>query len=142
MSIVLQETELFNISFLENITMSKEVNLDLLETAIKIAQLNDVIKDLPEKINTVIGEKGVRLSGGQRQRIGIARAIYKNAPIMLLDEATSNLDIETEKKVMNAILSQLKDKTIIAISHRLSTLEQANYIYKFEDRKLLREKKD
>jgi len=138
LTVVLQETELFNISLLENITMFKDVNLDLLEKAIEISQLKAVIEELPEGINTIIGEKGLILSGGQRQRIGIARAIYKNSPILLLDEATSNLDLATEKIVMNNILHELKGKTIIAVAHRLSTLEGVDYIYKFENGNLIK----
>lgn len=132
-TVVLQETELFNVSLLENVTMFKEVDATLLETSISTACLDEVIKTLPEGLDTVIGEKGFKLSGGQRQRIGVARAIYKNSPILLLDEATSNLDYETEKNVMTRILKNTNNKTVITVAHRLSTLEGATRVYKFEN---------
>ena len=132
MTVVLQETELFNVSLLENITMFKEVDGKLLEDAVRVAFLEDVISALPGGLDTIVGEKGVRLSGGQRQRVGIARAIYKNSPILLLDEATSNLDYDTERVIVHNILS-LGEKTIIAVAHRLSTIEKATKVYKFEN---------
>lgn len=135
-SVVLQETELFNDSLLNNITMYKSVDIKKLTKAIEVACLNDLIKELPSGINSIIGEKGSKLSGGERQRIGIARAIYKDSPILLMDEATSNLDTNTEKIVIDNILSLNPKKTIIAVAHRLSTLEKANRIYKIENGKL------
>jgi len=137
MSVILQDTELFNDSLLQNITMYKEVNLVKLKKAIEVSNLNEVIKDLPDGINTVIGEKGATLSGGQRQRIGIARAIYKDTPILLMDEATSNLDIKTEKKVIDSILKMTPRKTIIAVAHRTSTIESANKVYEVRNGKIL-----
>jgi ABC-type multidrug transport system fused ATPase/permease subunit len=137
MTVVLQDTELFNVSLLENITLFKDVDLDKLKLAIEIACLDDVVNELPEGLNTLVGEKGVRLSGGQRQRIGIARAIYKDSQIILMDESTSNLDTATEQVVMSNILTKLQDKTLIVVAHRLSTLEKANKVYRFEEGKLL-----
>lgn len=128
-TVVLQETELFNLSLRENITMMRSGNPQLLDKAIKISQLEEVINRLPEGLDATIGEKGYMLSGGERQRLGIARAIYKNAPIILLDEATSSLDSETEGKIMEKLLGEYgKDKTFLIIAHRLGTLKYTDNI--------------
>ena len=100
--------------------------------AIKDAQLEDFIKELPNGINTEVGERGVKLSGGQRQRIGIARALYNNPQILILDEGTSALDNETESYIMEAISLLKKEKTIILIAHRYSTLVNCDLIYKLQ----------
>lgn len=110
----------------------KEINISFVNKALKSAQLDEFINELPEGIMTVVGERGVRLSGGQRQRIGIARALYHNPEILILDEATSSLDIETEKGVMDAIQSFHGEKTIIIVAHRLSTVKNCDYLYKLE----------
>lgn len=119
-----------NIAFGED----KVFNYESLERASKIANLHEfVINDLPEKYQTIIGERGIRLSGGQRQRIGIARAMYHNPKILVLDEATSSLDNKTEDSVMKAINNLSKDITIILIAHRLNTVKNCDIIYKFEN---------
>ena len=100
--------------------------------AIKSAQLEGFIKGLPDGLDTVVGEHGVRLSGGQRQRIGIARALYHDPSVLVLDEATSSLDVETEAGVMEAIEALHGKKTIIIVSHRLSTVENCDRIYKLK----------
>ena len=97
-------------------------------SACNFAAATDFIKNLPKSFDTIIGENGVRLSGGQKQRISIARAILKNSPIILLDEATSSLDTDSEEKVQNAILNLTKNKTTLVIAHRLSTIMRANKI--------------
>ena len=113
------------------------INYKAIEKASKIANLhNFVFNELPEKYETVVGERGVRLSGGQRQRIGIARALYHNPKVLILDEATSSLDDETEKAVMEAINNLGKDITIIMIAHRLSTMEKCDIIFKINEGKL------
>jgi len=128
-TVVLQETELFNLSLRENITMMREENKELLNMAVEISQLSEVINRLPEGIDALIGEKGYMLSGGERQRLGIARAIYKNASIVILDEATSSLDSETEGKIMQKLLGEYgKDKTFLMIAHRLGTLKYTDNI--------------
>ena len=110
--------------------ISKEINYDSVEKASKMANLHDfVINELPNKYQTKVGDRGIRLSGGQRQRIGIARALYHNPSIIILDEATSSLDNKTEKLVMNAIEKFGEDKTIILIAHRLSTLKNCDKIF-------------
>ena len=108
-----------------------------LRDAIEKSQLTDFVASLPEGLDTVVGERGVRLSGGQRQRIGIARALYNDPLVMVLDEATSALDEKTENEVMQAILGLRGAKTIIVIAHRLSTIKNCDYIYKFDKGKLV-----
>ena len=116
---------------------SKKINLQAVEKASKIANLhNFVVNELPEKYQTIVGERGVRLSGGQRQRIGIARALYKDPNVLILDEATSALDNQTEQAVMDAINNLGKNITIILIAHRLSTLKNCDKIFVLKDGEL------
>lgn len=107
--------------------------------ALKAAQLDEFVNALPEKLETYVGERGVRLSGGQRQRIGIARALYHDPEVLLLDEATSALDNNIEKGVMNAVNALQGDKTIIIVAHRLTTVEKCDYIYILDNGKILKE---
>jgi ATP-binding cassette subfamily B protein len=97
------------------------------------AQIADDIESWPNKYQTFVGERGIRLSGGQRQRIGIARALYKQADVIIFDEATSALDNETEQAVMQAIESLSKELTILIIAHRISTLENCSQIVELRD---------
>ncbi|MCD6025592.1 MAG: msbA [Solimicrobium sp.] len=99
-----------------------------IEAAVKAAHLTDVIANLPQGLQTQIGDNGLRLSGGQRQRVAIARAIYKNAPILILDEATSALDSESERAVQSALAALIRGRTTLVIAHRLSTIERADKI--------------
>ena len=101
------------------------------------AQLKEFVEELPEGLNTTIGDRGVRLSGGQRQRIGIARALYNDPEILVFDEATSALDNDTEAAVMEAVNSFHGRKTMIIIAHRLNTIEKCDMIYKVENMKLV-----
>ncbi len=101
------------------------------------AQLKEFVEELPQGLDTTIGDRGVRLSGGQRQRIGIARALYHDPEILVFDEATSALDNDTEAAVMDAVNSFHGKKTMIIIAHRLNTIEKCDMIYKVEDRKLV-----
>lgn len=123
----------------ENIALGiVEENIDdkLIEKVLKMSELYSFIKDLPEGLNTTVGERGVKLSGGQRQRIGIARALYCQPEVLILDEATSALDSKTEKSITDTIL-KLKGKiTIIAVAHRLTTLEQCDFKVKFDSGKV------
>ena len=102
---------------------------DQVRQAARIAALDDFIQTLPENYDTVIGERGVRLSGGQRQRIGLARAVFRNPEVLVLDEATSSLDGATEEAVLNAIRNASKARTVIMIAHRLNTLKDCDAIY-------------
>lgn len=101
--------------------------------AIRAAQLEQFVNELPRGLDTMVGERGIRLSGGQRQRIGIARALYHNPQVLVLDEATSSLDIATERGVMEAIRALHGDKTIIIVAHRLSTVEHCDRLFRLED---------
>jgi ABC-type multidrug transport system fused ATPase/permease subunit len=117
---------------------SHEINLEAIQKASKIANLHEfVINELTEKYQTIIGERGIKLSGGQRQRIGIARALYHEPQILILDEATSSLDNETEKVVMEAVNNLGKNLTIIIITHRLSTVRNCDVIYKLDKGKIV-----
>lgn len=106
----------------------EEIDYDAVRLAAQRAQLSEVVESWPQKYSTPVGERGVRLSGGQRQRIGIARALYKNADVIILDEATSALDNETESSVMTAIESLDKNLTVIIVAHRLTTLKDCNQV--------------
>ena len=129
MGIVSQETILFNDTLGSNIKYGlQSVNNERLEEAAKNANALDFINEQPQGFETIIGEKGVRLSGGQRQRIAIARGILKNPPILILDEATSSLDTESEHLVQTAIDNLMADRTVLVIAHRLTTVENADSI--------------
>ncbi len=129
-SLVSQDVILFDSSVKENILYAnpQASNEEFLE-ACKFAAAEEFIQNLPEKYDTMIGENGVRLSGGQKQRLSIARAILKKSPIILLDEATSSLDAESEEVVQNAIKNLTKNKTTLVIAHRLSTIHNADKIF-------------
>jgi len=119
-------------------TPSNEIDMDKVVKAISMAQLDDVINDLPEKYDTLVGERGIRLSGGQKQRIGIARALYSESKLMTLDEATSALDGDTEKDVMESIEKLDSNLTILIIAHRVTTLKSCNQIVELKSGKVAR----
>jgi ATP-binding cassette, subfamily B, bacterial MsbA len=128
-AMVSQSVILFDDTVAANIAYGDDVpDVDRIHAAVKAAHLSDVIRDLPEGLNTTIGDNGSRLSGGQRQRLAIARAIYKNAPILILDEATSALDTESERAVQAALDELMQGRTTLVIAHRLSTIERASRI--------------
>ena len=137
-SLVSQETTLFDDTIKNNI---KYANLDATDEEIyeaaKLSHCEEFINTLPESYETFIGEDGVRLSGGEKQRISIARAMLKKSSIILLDEATSSLDSETEQKIQDALKVLTKDKTTIVIAHRLSTILNSNKIYVIESGKII-----
>ncbi len=116
-----------------------EINNEWINTAVNKSELKDFIETLPLKLETIVGEHGVKLSGGQRQRIGIARALYHNPQVLVLDEATSSLDNKTEGSVMKSINELHGEKTIIVITHRLSTISYCDYVYKLENGKIVEE---
>ena len=136
-SFVFQDSKLIKASILENVKTGKPNATDEeAVTALHAAQCDDIIEKMPQGVNTVIGTKGVYLSGGERQRIAIARAAIKNSPIIILDEATAFADPDNEVKVQKAFSSLAKDKTVIMIAHRLSTVENVDCIYVIEDGKV------
>jgi len=128
-SIVLQETELFNLSLKENVLISRGgiCNQKAYEEAVRVSKVDAIIKKLKKGEKSLLGEKGVRLSGGEKQRLGIARAIYKGSDIIIFDEATSNLDYGLEKDIQDG-LDKLRGKTLIYAAHRLSTLKNMDEI--------------
>ena len=129
-SMVSQDIILFDDTVRANIAYAKlNASEEEIKKACDFAAASDFIKDLPKSYETLIGENGIRLSGGQKQRISIARAVLKNSPIILLDEATSSLDSASEEKVQNAIINLTKNKTTLVIAHRLSTIIRADKIF-------------
>ena len=114
----------------------KDADEDRIWEVLKEAQMDEYIKTLPEGLDTVIGDRGVRLSGGQRQRIGIARALYHDPELLVFDEATSALDNDTEAAIMEAINSLKGKKTMVIIAHRLKTIENCDILYKVENGKI------
>ena len=133
---VLQHPVLFNDTIRANLTLGKPASDDILWQALAIAQLSDVVQDLPQGLDTIVGRLGMRLSGGQRQRMAIARMIVANPKVVILDEATSALDSETEYKLHLAMADFLKNRTTIIIAHRLSAVKQADHVYVFEQGKI------
>lgn len=134
-----QSIFLADASFAENIAFGwppEQIDLTRVREAARQAQISDFIESYPGKYDAALGERGIRLSGGQRQRIGIARALYKQAEVLVFDEATSSLDTETEVAVMDAINSLGRDVTIVLIAHRFSTLRACDVIYRLDHGKI------
>ncbi len=138
--LVPQDPILFHRSLLENIRYGRPdaTNQEVIDAA-KKARCDAFINELPEKYNTYVGERGIKLSGGERQRVAIARAILKNAPILVLDEATSSLDSASEKMIQEAIDELMRNKTVIVIAHRLSTIRKMDRIVVIEYGKIAEE---
>jgi subfamily B ATP-binding cassette protein MsbA len=136
-SIVAQDTFLFNDTVFNNIAYGRrDAKADDVLAAAKTAMADEFIQTLPDKYDTFIGERGTKLSGGQRQRIAIARALLKDAPILILDEATSHLDSESERLVQKALAALMERRTVIVIAHRLSTISRSNKIVVLEGGKI------
>ena len=137
-SLVSQDTTLFDDTIFNNIAYAnKDASIDDIKEAAKYSFANEFIDKLPKRYDTVIGENGIRLSGGEKQRLSIARAILKKSPIILLDEATSSLDAETESKIQRAINFLTKGRTTIVIAHRLSTILNSDKIYVIDKGKVV-----
>ena len=133
-SMVFQDVILFDDTVMENIRLGKHGATDEeVKTAAEAANCTEFISRLPQGYNTMIGENGTKLSGGERQRISIARALLKNAPIVLLDEATASLDVENETKIQEALSRLLAGKTVLVIAHRMRTVENADKIVVLKD---------
>ncbi len=137
-SFVFQDSRLLKTTILENVRLSRpEASEEEVRQALKNAQCDDILAKLPDGIHTVIGEKGTFLSGGEQQRIAIARAILKDAPILILDEATAFADPDNEAKIQEAFYSMAKGKTLIMIAHRLSTVTGADRIFVMDRGKIV-----
>ncbi len=137
-SFIPQDTTLFHRSLAENMSYgSFKATQKEIENAAEKSYITEFVKDLPQGYKTLVGDKGVKLSGGQRQRVGIARAILKNSKILLLDEATSALDSKSEKFIQSSLQKLIKDKTVIAVAHRLSTLKNMDKIVVMEEGKII-----
>jgi ABC-type multidrug transport system fused ATPase/permease subunit len=135
---VLQDTFLFNGTIAENIGYADpSASLEDIIAAAKAARIHDNIIGMPHQYETKVGERGMRLSGGQKQRIAIARAILRKAPIIILDEATASVDVETEKEIQKAIADLAGTRTIVAIAHRLSTIQNADMILVLEEGRIV-----
>ncbi len=131
--LILQHPKLFNDTMLFNLTLGKVYSDDVVQNALEIAQLTDVIERLDLGLDTLVGKDGIKLSGGQRQRVAIARMILSDPKVVIFDESTSALDVHTEVKLFDALHDFLSQKTVITIAHRLSTIKSAEFIYVLED---------
>jgi ATP-binding cassette subfamily C protein len=136
---VLQHPAIFNDTVRANLTMGCDCPDAELWQALEVAQLKDMVEQLPKGLDTIVGLQGVRISGGQRQRLAIARMILAKPQVVILDEATSALDAETEARLHEALRAFLKDRTTIIVAHRLSAVKQADRIYVFEDGHIIEE---
>lgn len=132
-----QRTHLFNTTIGENIRIARhEATQEAVETAARQAQIHDFVQALPEGYDTYVGEDGARLSGGERQRIALARVLLKNAPILILDEATANLDAKTERAVMDTILQTTTGRSLLILTHRTTFLDQMDAVYRLHQQRL------
>jgi ATP-binding cassette subfamily C protein len=136
---VLQHPALFNDTVRMNLCLGQAYSDEKLWQALEVAQLSDVVEDMPEKLDTVVGRQGVRLSGGQRQRLAIARMVLLDPHVVILDEATSALDASTEAKLHSALRTFLKGRTTLIIAHRLSAVKQADRVYVFDGGQIIEE---
>ncbi len=133
---VLQHPALFNDSLRMNLTLGREVSDEQLWKVLEVAQIRDVVEEMPRGLDSLLGMDGIRLSGGQRQRIAIARMALTNPNVVILDEATSALDADTESRVHDSLHAFLQDRTTIIVAHRLSAVKQADRVFVFDDGKI------
>jgi ATP-binding cassette subfamily B protein len=138
--LVPQDPHLFHDTIRMNMRYAKpDATDDDIEAALRGAQIFDLVASLPDRLDTVVGERGYRMSGGEKQRLAIARLLLKNPPIVILDEATSSLDSESEAHVQRALLEALTNRTAIVIAHRLSTIVSADRILVIDDGRIVEE---
>jgi ABC-type multidrug transport system fused ATPase/permease subunit len=137
---VTQEPFLFNGTVRENLALARRDATDAdMWQALEAANAESFVKELPKQLDTNVGERGVKLSGGEKQRLSIARALLKNAPILLLDEATASVDSETERQIQDALDRLMENRTAFVIAHRLSTIRNASKIYVLEKGRVIEE---
>ena len=133
-TVVPQDVYLFNVSMKDNIKLGNpDATDDEVKNAAKMAMVDGFIESLPDGYDTIAGERGLQMSGGQRQRIAIARALLKDSPILVMDEAVSNLDTKTDRMIQQTIKNIAKDKTVIMVAHRLSTILEADELVVLKD---------
>ncbi|WP_200763953.1 ABC transporter ATP-binding protein [Nitrosophilus alvini] len=138
-SLVLQTPVLFNDTIRFNLTLGKDIPEEKIWKALKIAQIDSIVKEMEKGLDTAVGKGGIRLSGGQRQRIAIARMIIQEPKVVILDESTSALDMDTEYRLFDSLNEFLKNRTTVIIAHRPSTIKQADYIYFLDNGKIVKE---
>lgn len=136
-ALVLQTPKMFNDTLRQNLTLGRDIPDEKLYDALHVAQLDDVLAKLTDGLETMIGKDGIRLSGGERQRLAIARMLLHNPNIVILDESTSALDVQTESHLFTSLREYLKGKTTLIIAHRLSTVEHADYVYFLDDGRIV-----
>ena len=136
-SVVSQEPYLFHDTILNNINLDGNASKEEVENACRQSGANDFIDKLPKKENSKIGKNGARLSGGEKQKIAVARAIVKDSPIVILDEATSGYDVESDSYLHDVILNELKNKSVIMITHRYDNLEGMDKVYRLSEGRLV-----
>lgn len=138
MGLVSQESFMFNTSIIGNLRLGRpDATREEIETVVQLARAEDFVKALPEGLETIVGERGVKLSGGEKQRLAIARALLKNPPLLILDEATASVDTETERLIQEALEVLLKGRTAFVIAHRLSTVRHADLILVLDQGKIV-----
>ena len=136
---VLQHPAMFNDTVKENLCLGREAEDSVVWQALEIAQMKETVQKMPEGLDTIIGRSGIRLSGGQRQRLAIARMIIADPKVVILDEATSSLDTETEARLHDAMHAFLQNRTTLIIAHRLSAVKQADRVLVFDSGKIIDE---
>ena len=135
-----QAITLIDASIKENVALGmvrEKIQDEKIWKVLEEANLTEFVKDLPQQLNTYIGENGMRLSGGQRQRLGLARSLYRNPEVIVFDEATSALDVETEKRITREIMKLSGRRTLIIVAHRISTIKDCDVIYYLKDGKIV-----
>jgi ATP-binding cassette subfamily C protein len=136
---VLQHPAMFNDTVKQNLCLGRDIDDSVIWQALEIAQMRDVVEEMPEQLESIIGRSGIRLSGGQRQRLAIARMILADPKVVILDEATSSLDTETEAKLHEAMHAFLQNRTTLIIAHRLSAVRQDDRVLVFDAGKIIDE---